>query len=300
VTGVDLHPEDLLEREGREGLLPAEKDHLERHLRQCTACRFERLARDDFQKESDASDEDIDVHRLLARVLVGGAAPAARVTRARYGGRPRQWLLAAGIATAAGTAGAAVSRFSGPNVLPPGQAIVDTRETAHPRPVRLRPISSSAPVSAVDARVSVPPPLPDLTPATGTMAEATSWQRNEAAVFSRANDARRLGDRAQAEALYRLLVERHGSTPEAHHSQALLGQMFLDSGDPSAALVFFDDYLRKGGALREDVTLDRATALQRLGRTDEEAEAWTALLRAYPESVHAERARKRLSELRKR
>ena len=71
MTGVDLHPEDLLEREGREGLLPAEKDHLERHLRQCTACRFERLARDDFQKESDASDEDIDVHRLLARVLVG-------------------------------------------------------------------------------------------------------------------------------------------------------------------------------------------------------------------------------------
>jgi len=42
---------------------------------------------------------------------------------------------------------------------------------------------------------------------------------------------------------------------------------------------------------------DRALALQRLGRPADEAAAWSALLGAYPASVHADRARRRLAEL---
>jgi TolA-binding protein len=314
VTGFDLHPEDLLEREVRGGLLPGEKDHLERHLRECAVCRFERATRDDFQEESERSDDELDVHRLLANVLVGGAATTQRVGKGRRRSRRGQILLAVGIAMIAGTAGAAVSRFAGSGAATPSHSAIDADETVPAPRVRVSPAFSSAPVSAVEAALSVPLPAPPPEVAQTTHpraspsasssvrveSEATAWRGDAAAVFSRANDARRSGDRTQAEVLYRLLVERHSSTPEAHQSEALLGQMFLDSGDAAAALLFFDGYLRKDGALREDVTLDRAAALQRLVRTDDEAAAWTALLQAYPESVHAERARKRLSELGKR
>jgi hypothetical protein len=68
-----------------------------------------------------------------------------------------------------------------------------------------------------------------------------------------------------------------------------------------AALPLFDAYLQKaesnGGALREETMVNRATALERLHRSAEEADAWQALLDAYPQSLHAERARERLKEL---
>jgi hypothetical protein len=78
----------------------------------------------------------------------------------------------------------------------------------------------------------------------------------------------------------------------------MFGRMLLDDGDASGALQRFDDALRLGtGALREDVMLGRALALQRLGRVDDEAKAWSSLLATYPSSVHADRARRRLREL---
>ena len=77
----------------------------------------------------------------------------------------------------------------------------------------------------------------------------------------------------------------------------MLGRMLLDDGDMSAALRSFDDYLRSAGVLREDVMVDRALTLERLGRRNDEANAWASLLRAYPSSVHAERARARLRQL---
>jgi TolA-binding protein len=119
-------------------------------------------------------------------------------------------------------------------------------------------------------------------------------------LFARASSARRAGDQEQATSLYRSLIERYPSSAEAHEAEALLGRTLLDSSNPGDALRYFDDYLDTDGALREDVMSDRAAALQRLGRADDEASAWTALLQAYPASVHGERARKRLSELGKR
>jgi hypothetical protein len=73
--------------------------------------------------------------------------------------------------------------------------------------------------------------------------------------------------------------------------------MLLDDGDAPGALRSFDDYLRRGGPLGEDVMLGRALALQRLGRADDESAAWSALLASYPASVHATRARRRLLDL---
>jgi TolA-binding protein len=118
-------------------------------------------------------------------------------------------------------------------------------------------------------------------------------------VFRRANEALRSGDHLRAGELYGILLNRYPSAPEAHASLALFGRMLLDDGNANGALQCFDDYLRKGGALREDVMLGRALAFQRIGprASADEARAWTSLIDAYPGSVHAERARRRLLDL---
>ncbi len=48
---VDLHPENLLDREIRGELEPAERERLEAHLAQCATCRFERQLRAGFALE---------------------------------------------------------------------------------------------------------------------------------------------------------------------------------------------------------------------------------------------------------
>lgn len=48
---VDLHPDDLLDREARGALTEQERARLDAHLAVCVACRFERVARDDFAME---------------------------------------------------------------------------------------------------------------------------------------------------------------------------------------------------------------------------------------------------------
>jgi tetratricopeptide (TPR) repeat protein len=118
-----------------------------------------------------------------------------------------------------------------------------------------------------------------------------------AGLFSHANRARWGGDHDRALELYRTLVEWYPGSTEAHESQAVLGSMLLVDGDAGAALHCFDNYLRTGGALREDVMADRARALGRLGRAHDELQAWSDLLRAFPASVHASFASSRLREL---
>jgi hypothetical protein len=57
--------------------------------------------------------------------------------------------------------------------------------------------------------------------------------------------------------------------------------------------------MRTGGALGQDVMLGRALALQRLGPSaaGDESRAWSALLTAYPGTVHSARAQRRLQSL---
>jgi hypothetical protein len=117
------------------------------------------------------------------------------------------------------------------------------------------------------------------------------------ALFGRANEARRLGDHASEAHYYRALIEDYPASSEAHDALAVLGRMLLDDTDAEGALRCFDEYLRLGGALREDVMLGRALCLRRLGRAGDETRALEALVAAYPRSVHAERARRRLLDL---
>jgi hypothetical protein len=70
--------------------------------------------------------------------------------------------------------------------------------------------------------------------------------------------------------------------------------LLLDRGNPGEALTRFDAYLAAGGGpLGEEVMVGRATALDRLGRTDDATSAWSALVTAYPDTPYATHARAR-------
>jgi TolA-binding protein len=121
------------------------------------------------------------------------------------------------------------------------------------------------------------------------------------ALFARAGDARQHGAYADAIRSYEELTRAYPQSNEAANAHAFLGRLLLDRGDASGALTHFDAYLRGGaGALREDAMAGRAVALGQLGRAQDEAAAWNALLAAYPQSVHAARARARLAALENR
>ena len=48
---VDLHPEDLFDKELLDELTDSERARLEAHLERCSTCRFEREVRADFADE---------------------------------------------------------------------------------------------------------------------------------------------------------------------------------------------------------------------------------------------------------
>jgi TolA-binding protein len=94
------------------------------------------------------------------------------------------------------------------------------------------------------------------------------------------------------------LIDTYPGEPEALAAHAMLGRLLLDRGQPESALTHFDAYLRSGAStLAEEAQLGRALSLRKLGRAADEISAWKTLLAAYPSSVHATRARQRLSEL---
>lgn len=354
---MDLHPEDLIEREMRGELSPVERERLETHARQCTVCRLERLARADFQRDAEGPEAEVDVQRLLAAVaplVVRGAPRAASRPRMRH---MRFVLVAAAVISVTGLATAA--RWSGTRALlgvsvPTTVPAAPPVAAAAPHHVRARSSEALPPVASLDPVAPVAPPIVALAaplnpgpasllsaaiPAAPRAAarvvapvarEALELQASLAAslappahdappvaavaaapvveapadastTFRRANAAREMGDHARAAELYRRLLEDFAASPEARASLPMFGRMLLDDGNPNGALRRFDEALRSGGsALREDVMLGRGLALQRLARADDEARAWSALLDAYPSSVHAERARRRLLELGRR
>jgi len=358
---MDLHPEDLIEREMCGDLSPIERERLEVHAQQCAVCRLERLARADFRRDAEGPEAEIDVQRLLAAV----AGPLAMRAIPRAASRPRMRhlrfvMVAAAVISVTGFAAAA--RWSGTRALvaaavppsipvaaPVATAVAPRHrlaraseppaallpEQAAPDAVRALPVvSPAALVSAANpvgpvalltpvgafraspkavapaavARAAVEPPSSPVpavhdAPAVAAVAAAPIAEPapDSSTIFRRANAAREMGDHARASELYRRLLDDFATSPEARASLPMFGRMLLDDGNASGALRRFDDALRlSGSALREDVMLGRALALQRLARPDDEARAWSALLDAYPSSVHTERARRRLLELGRR
>lgn len=77
MTVVDLHPEDLLDKEARGTLSSSEEACLRAHLARCATCRFEREARADFGSDLD-DDASLSAGRIALLVHAGmNAEPSA-------------------------------------------------------------------------------------------------------------------------------------------------------------------------------------------------------------------------------
>jgi tetratricopeptide (TPR) repeat protein len=303
MTAPDLHPEDLIDRD-EQGLLAAdERSRLDDHVRRCVACRLARMARVDFEREAELQPNPFEVRRVVDRLLMPPTErrPASRVRSAALG----RVLLAAALALVAGFVAAAV----GPGHARPGPpSIVATNVRASPvhRPgfAPAVPPPSGAEVATATPNESWPPTL--ARPLSEKVRDAPVPPPEHAelprasVLFEDAAVAQRAGDRVRAASLYKSLIAGYPQSPEAHTALAVFGRVLLDDGDDDAAVALFDRYLQSNGVLEQDALVGRALALERLGRVGDASQAWNHLLRAYPDSAHASRARSHLLTLAKR
>ena len=279
MSTIDLHPEELLDRERQGRLTDDERIRLDAHAASCVACRLERGARSDFEAELEAGSDD---EALLERAVDGALARSpARERRA-----PRTiWLLAAAAVLAAVAAVAAFTRSPKPVEVP---IRLDT-----PAPVVQTPTPPAVTPAAPEPELAVSR-LPE--PEASNKPKAAERVASAAELFASANRARRDKNDGEAIRLYRELQSRYPDSREAQASRVMLGQLMLDKKDPNLALSEFDGYLKQGakGAVTEEALVGRALALQKLGRTSEERAAWQELLTKFPSSVHAAQAKARL------
>jgi hypothetical protein len=308
---LDLHPEELFDKAVLGTLSASERVWLDRHLEQCEVCRFEQQVRADFAAEPALA---LNVDSLVTQALSGIPRSADKPYNNRSRNRTVAWMAGTALALSTMASFASVAQWSG--LWPKIVEVFVTVPRPAPLPVPDAPRRSGARRPPEPEAVIAAPPPPELTieaPVPVVAAEPAAVRsvkrqappppvlvpaENASLLFDAANRARVQGDHALAAKEYRGLLERFPSAPEANLTRATLGRLLLDTGDLASALSHLDAYLRSGElTLREEVLSARAAALFRLGRTAEEAAAWSALLDAYPDSIHAARARARLEEL---
>jgi TolA-binding protein len=328
---VDVHPEDLFDREQDGTLTADERRRLDAHTLQCAACSLVRAAVRDFAAQRNAMPGDDALILRLSNEALGKAAPISSspispTLRTTYIGthprRRRSWAVGAIVLFAATGAtasfwsvrGAIVQRLltnteaepAAPPPVEPKAPMVRAKIAPPPRaaetPEEVAPEAEPEPAPVVVTPVAPPPviahrpraPEPVNVPPAAIVPSADE-------IFTAANEARRRGDSQKSFELYTQLARAYPGTREETTSRVLLGRLLLDRGaDPTQALGLFTRYLDEspGGTLAEEARLGRALALTRLGSAKEERQAWQQLLAFHPNSIHAERARKRLDELR--
>jgi hypothetical protein len=316
---VDVHPEDLLDREHLGVLSDDEQRRLDAHATQCAACALVRNATVDFAHErAPARGDEAMADRIIAAAMGSPLAstrppafpppPTSGYVSSHPRRKRRAWAVAAVVMFAA--TGATASFWSVRHVFlqrllfnPAPAAPTVLSETAgrpaSPKPPAPSPIEAPTPPVKNEAPVAVAQPEAPLPARPKPEAEAPAPDADK--LFADFSEARRRGDSAQAIKLYhQLQLQFPGTRPEIA-SRVFLGRLLLDRGeDPGQTLDLFTRYLNAtpNGTLAEEARLGRALSLQRLGRPAEERQAWQQLLSAHPNSVHAERAKKRLDELR--
>jgi len=180
-------------------------------------------------------------------------------------------------------------------------------------PVQDEPQSSSALVFEVLPAASLPIPSPSSkeSPATDSnelhqsvdsktppraLTPRPETTRGEAALFARANQARREGRPAEARALYAEFLVSYPKAREA--SLARLAYAKLAAHDaPDQALRESSIVAEARGPLRAEALWGIAVLARRLGRTSLEQRALTELRRDYPASPYAQVAEERLEHL---
>lgn len=302
MTTLDLHPEELFDKAAAGSLSDSERTYLDSHLAQCEVCRFEQQVRADFLATPDV---DLNLESLVTRALAG--MPTEK-TFSRSRRRSISVLAGGALVFSTMASFAAVAQWTGvwPKVVQAFSAPTPVPEpVAAPRkhlPVPLKisdeKIEVAAPALVEEAPAPVVVVTPKHTVRPAPPPPVVVPQVTAAMLFDQANRARVDGQHDAAVGGYRALLDRFPAAAEANLARATLGRLLLDTGDAAGSLVQLDSYLRSGElTLREEVLSARALALSRLSRPTEEAAAWTALLDAYPGSIHAARARARLEEL---
>jgi hypothetical protein len=178
-------------------------------------------------------------------------------------------------------------------VAPEASTLVDAHAGEH-EPAPLRHVPANAPsvvakaepgLGPLGARASQPRFDPS---ATRTSADARSdpaaEARAPAQLLLQARELRESGDVEAAQARYRELLARHRETPEAQTARVPYGEILLSRGAAREALGSFEEYLARGGSLREEASFGRVRALRALGELAGEQAALTEFLRTYPES----------------
>jgi TolA-binding protein len=316
VTTIDLHPEEMLDAARRGTLGEAGEADLRAHLSRCAACRLSISLPDDLRAEGAVTAAD---SALLAQ-MVGGAMldepRAATDLRAHrsYGGGMRRAAVALVLLLAGGTAGGAVwaardtiaKKFE-PIIIQLRHARGHADAPAAREQPRARRVAAAAPViveaaAPVEAPTVAPPPaiVPARAPRGRIEVRVSSPSLSAEALFAEANSARRAGQYTLALRRYAELRHAYPGSREETTARVVVGDLMLADGSAREALASFDSYLaaKPDGTLAEEARVGRALALMRLGRPDEERDAWTQLLRKHPDSVHVARARSRLAELR--
>jgi hypothetical protein len=310
VSVVDLHPENLLDKEIRGELDGPERQRLEAHLAQCATCRFERQLRGDFALDLSRDSVPPEIAGLVDGLARRSPEPLRLGAIPRRGRRVKVVVLTAA-ATLTLVVGAFASTEAGRRVIAPlfeGRPSVTspsgdaTRGTASAA-ARAATVSPSALLAPSGLSPSVEPPLEPLARSWKAHPLSASEPRSPAAappdgparLFDEETDARRKGDTARMLEMHAQLVAHYPRSHEAQVSRMMVARLLLDRSDPGGALSGFDAYLRAGsGELREDALAGRAAALDRMGRTDEGRLAWMALLDQYPNTAYGTHARTRV------
>ncbi|HEY3500908.1 MAG TPA: zf-HC2 domain-containing protein [Polyangiaceae bacterium] len=287
---------ELVQRERRGELSPAERAAFGAHLLSCEDCRISRSLGRDFDES--AALERGDGARILALSAVArrwaqeragesaGVNPPRR--SAPFGWRRRTLLIAAAfpLLLAAGASAAfGVYRARHPEA-PPAAPVA--KATPAPRVVPA-PITRVAPAPVTSVEVS--------TAAPARAVERAPQRASAAERFELANAARRGGDAQRAIQLYRELAREFPASAEAAASELRLGGLLLERGKAGSALEQFERHLKRSGALVPEALYGRGRALAALDEAARERQTWTRMLRDFPQSPYAAHARRRLEAL---
>jgi putative zinc finger protein len=172
MTIIDMHPDDLLDRELSGTLSPAEQRRLADHLAQCSGCRLERQLRDDFTHElaSARAPDTLSTFvsgALRAALPANGQTPLAMQTPPApplpRRSRRRAALLATALVIASGVAAAQaglveevaqfartqLAKVTGQNPAPASAAAVEATKRS-PKPSQLEAPPPAAPEATND------------------------------------------------------------------------------------------------------------------------------------------------------
>lgn len=287
--------EDLIARARRGEVSPAERRRLEVALHTSLEARLLYEAGLAFDREASLrpGDEAL-VERIASRVV---GAPRRRLLPS--------WIAAAAVLTSAaaavaawtvvGTAPAAVHSLAPAGVVRAGSSIVNRARLTSAAPGRLTDEQQKAPfpaeARAAAERLGAPASERAARPATKPEAQAET----PAALFKRANLARREGHLVEALQAYERLQRQFPDSNEAVFSHLTVAELQLRRGNPGSALREYRAYEAAGGDLTDEALWGQAKAFRALGRTGEEREVLKRLLERVPKSVYSGSAQQRLN-----